>query len=73
MSLTCCTLTLDSTVNEVLLCHPDVASVFNAFGVDACCGGAASLRDAARSVGILPQTLLFAVESVVTEAHEAAR
>jgi regulator of cell morphogenesis and NO signaling len=60
------------TVNEVLREHPGTIGAFNAFGVDACCGGAATLRDAARAAGVLPETLLFAVESVVHDAAEAA-
>jgi regulator of cell morphogenesis and NO signaling len=57
------------TVNEVLLRHPESMKVFNAFGIDSCCGGAATLRDAARDSGLLPETLVFALESVVR--HDA--
>lgn len=55
------------TVNEVLLRHPGTVKVFNAFGIDSCCGGAATLRDAARDSGLLPETLVFALESVVRD------
>ena len=65
MSATCCAPSLDTTVNDVLRCHPVTVRVFNAFGVDACCGGAQPLRDAAHAAGILPDELLFAVESVI--------
>lgn len=51
----------DSTVNDVLLRHPATVAVFNAFGVDACCGGAASLADAARDAGISLDALLDAL------------
>ena len=36
------------TVNEVLVNYPSTVSVFNQFGIDACCGGAASLDDVVR-------------------------
>jgi regulator of cell morphogenesis and NO signaling len=72
MSVSCCSLDLDTSVNDVLRCHPAAVRAFNAFGVDACCGGAASLRDAARDAGLLPETLLFAVRSVITNAADAA-
>jgi len=58
-----------STVNDVLLRHPETVKVFNAFGIDSCCGGAATLREAARNSGLLPETLVFALESVVR--HDA--
>lgn len=68
MSATCCSLSLDTTVNDVLHCHPETMRVFNAFGVDACCGGAQPLREAAHAAEILPDELLFAVESAIAGA-----
>ena len=65
-------LDLTWTVNEVLREHPATIRAFNAFGVDACCGGAATLREAAQAASLLPETLLFAVESVVREAADGA-
>ena len=61
------------SVNDVLLRHPETMAVFNAFGVDACCGGAAALPDAARTAGLEPATLLDALESVIHYAGEEAR
>ena len=61
------------TVNEVLREHPTTIRAFNAFGVDACCGGAATLREAAQESGLLPEALLFALQSVIREdADDAA-
>jgi iron-sulfur cluster repair protein YtfE (RIC family) len=40
-----------ATVNEILAEHPAAVSVFNALGIDACCGGDASLSEAARRDG----------------------
>jgi regulator of cell morphogenesis and NO signaling len=50
------------TIDEVLRRHPATAAVFNAFGVDACCGGARTLRDAAREDGADRRALLAALE-----------
>ena len=50
------------TVDEVLLAHPSSAAVFNAFGVDTCCGGGASLGEAALHARITPRALLDALE-----------
>ena len=36
------------TVNDILARFPETISIFNDFGIDACCGGAVSLRDAAK-------------------------
>ncbi len=56
-------LSLEHTVNDVLLRFPGCASVFNAFGVDSCCGGAASLAAAAADVGVEAEALLSALEA----------
>ena len=61
------------SVNDTLLRHPETMAVFNAFGVDACCGGAASLTEAARAVCVEPVALLEALESVLPAAPEGAR
>ena len=50
------------TVNETLLRFPNAVKVFNAFGVDACCGGAATLAEAADDAGIPLELLLDALE-----------
>lgn len=53
--------------------HPASIPVFNVFGVDACCGGAASLEDAARSVGADPESLLEALQRAIGDTVEAGR
>lgn len=40
------------TVNELLQRHPSVIGVLNAFGVDACCGGALTLAESAERDGL---------------------
>lgn len=54
------------SVNDVLMKYPATISVFNAFGVDACCGGAQSLREAAAGDGIDLDALVAALEQVVS-------
>jgi len=60
------------TVNEMLRLHPATVSVLNAFGIDACCGGAASLDEAARRDGVDLDALLNALVAA-TAVEEAAR
>jgi iron-sulfur cluster repair protein YtfE (RIC family) len=50
------------TVNAVLARWPDTIPLLNALGIDTCCGGGESLRDAARRAGVPLPVLLAAVE-----------
>lgn len=50
------------TVNDALRHFPATARIFNAFGIDACCGGATLLADAARDADLDPAALLDALE-----------
>jgi regulator of cell morphogenesis and NO signaling len=50
-----------TTVNDVLRAYPATVGVFNAFGIDACCGGAATLADAAARDGAELDALLGAL------------
>ncbi|HYD52884.1 MAG TPA: DUF542 domain-containing protein [Gemmatimonadaceae bacterium] len=56
------------TVNETLLRHPETVLVFNRHGVDSCCGGEATLADAARDAALPLETLL----DELTDAARAA-
>lgn len=62
--------TLDSSlsVNETLCRWPVAIRVLNAFGIDSCCGGAVSLRDAAAGVGLAPDELVSVLRYAV--AHD---
>lgn len=60
-----------ATVNEILMQHPAAVSVLNTFGIDACCGGAASLEEAACRDGVDLHALVEALEMVVTQTGEA--
>ncbi len=52
----------DASIDAVLREHPATVAVFNAFGVDACCGGARSLRAAAQEDGVDCCALVAALE-----------
>ena len=53
----------DVTVNEAIRRFPATVAVFNAFGIDACCGGAAPLAEAAVRDGADPDALLAALRA----------
>ena len=56
------------TVNEAIRLHPATVGVFNEFGIDACCGGAVPIREAAVRDGADPQVLLDALDDAVRGA-----
>ena len=58
-----------ATVNEVIAALPAAVAVFNAFGVDACCGGDASLSEAARRDGAGVDALLAALDALILRAE----
>ena len=62
-------LDVSTSVNDVLTQYPETVSIFNAFGIDACCGGAASLREAARRDGVDLAELLAALQTAVTRVE----
>jgi iron-sulfur cluster repair protein YtfE (RIC family) len=47
-----------STVNDVVREFPGTLEVFRQLGVDTCCGGGATLEQAARNLQVLPDTLI---------------
>jgi regulator of cell morphogenesis and NO signaling len=53
----------DWSVNATIQRFPSTVAVFNQYGVDACCGGAATLREAALDAGVAVDQLLDALES----------
>lgn len=56
-------MTLDATitVNETIRRFPGTVSVFNSLGVDSCCGGEATLREAAVKAGTDENAMLAAL------------
>ena len=61
-----------SVVNETLRLYPATTAVFNQFGIDACCGGAASISEAATRDGADPQLLLDALNASVGAVSPSA-
>ncbi len=57
----------DRMVNEVIRSHPATIAVFNTFGIDSCCGGAASIHDAAIRDGAEPEALLGALNKALAD------
>ena len=57
------------TVNEIVRRWPATVEVFNRFGIDACCGGAAPPAEAAARDGADAEALRRALD----EAREGAR
>ena len=53
------------TVNDILLKYPAAISALNAFGIDACCGGAKSLAEVTARHKIDLAALLRAIEEKV--------
>lgn len=56
----------DLTVNEAIRRFPATVAVFNDFGIDACCGGAVPLAEAAVRDGADPGALLEAVRAAAS-------
>lgn len=61
-------ITPDSFVNDTLQRYPETMPVFNSFGIDTCCGGAAAIEDAAYRDGVDPEALLAALREAVAAA-----
>ena len=57
---------MGTTVNEVIRMYPESVSVFNQLGIDACCGGDASIAEAARRDGVDLGLLLARLDAVAT-------
>lgn len=56
------------TVNACIARHPATVAVFNAFGIDACCGGAVAIDEAARRDGADPDALAAALATAIAGA-----
>jgi len=64
--------TFASIVNDVIQAHAATTNVFNAFGIDACCGGAVSIHDAALRDGADATALLNALNTAVARERQSA-
>lgn len=56
-----------ATINETITRHPETVGVFTQFGLDACCGGAHAIQEAARRHRLELPALLAALEDAVAE------
>jgi iron-sulfur cluster repair protein YtfE (RIC family) len=59
-----------TTVNEIIEKHPTTVAAFNALGIDACCGGEASVAEAARRDGVDIDALIAALDVLITRDVE---
>lgn len=55
------------TVNEAIRRFPATVAVFREFGIDACCGGAAAVAEAAGRHGLDAERLLAALNRAAEE------
>ncbi len=62
---TTCQIPNDLTVNDAVRRWPESVAVFNHFGVDACCGGALPVREAAVRAGADPDAVCTALLEVI--------
>lgn len=53
------------SVNTILAQFPATAGVFNAFGIDLCCGASLSVKDAARAHRIEESALCAALRDAI--------
>ena len=61
-----------STVNDIVARYPSTLAVFNAFGIDACCGGALAVTEAAARHGVPLNALRSALESAIDVSAKSA-
>lgn len=60
-----------STVDEIVAFAPITINVFNAFGIDTCCGGAVPLRDATLRAHVPLATFLAALDAAIGEDKQS--
>ena len=59
-------LSVSMTVNETIQRYPQAVEVFKRFGIDACCGGALPIVDAAARHNVDPVVLVHELQRVVS-------
>ncbi len=55
------------TINEIVARHPETIAVFNRFGMDTCCGGGASVEEAACRDGLDVGQILSALREATEQ------
>ena len=64
------TFTPESTVAEAAISNPAVPRLFEALGIDYCCGGKRTLREAATRAGVDPDVVLSSLQSLPSTVPE---
>lgn len=62
---------LDRTVGEIVAENPSQARVFQAFGIDFCCQGGRTLREACALKGIAPKSVTEQLEAAMHEKKDS--
>lgn len=52
---------LETTINDLVQSKPDSLPLLTEFGIDTCCGGGSSLREAALEAGVDPEQVVAAL------------
>ena len=65
--------TPESTVAEAAVSNPAVPRLFESLGIDYCCGGKRTIREAATRAGIAPQLVLSSLQDLATTMREPER
>lgn len=68
MSVTVTTLDCSRTVNQIVTAHPSTLAVFEAWGIDTCCGGQHAVKEVVRRHGLDGEALCRALQAVVQES-----
>lgn len=62
----------DSVINDVISRYPATVGVFNYFGIDACCGGDATIAQAAMNDFVDPEVVVESLRSAVRHDRSMA-
>lgn len=65
-------LTPTTTVGQIVADHPALARVFERLGIDYCCGGKKTLREAAAARGLDPNTLVATLTAAASDGDAPA-
>ncbi len=60
-------ITKDMTINDTLRLYPETTGVFTTFGMDSCCGGAASIEASCERDGAPLEEVLKALNDTASE------
>ena len=66
-------MTIEKTLRDLVVERPAAARVFERLGLDYCCGGGATLREACQAANLEPAEVLAFLESMPAAAHDWSR